>query len=141
MRALEKYAVRAGGAMNHRFGLNDGILIKDNHVRLAGGVGEAVRRMRAAGRTCRSRWRPRASMRSTRRSTPARTSSCSTTCRPRHPRSRAAHPGRAKTEISGGVTLARLPELAATGADYVSIGALTHSAPAVDLSFELEPDA
>ena len=47
--------------------------------------------------------------------------------------------GRAKTEISGGVTLARMPELVTTGADYVSIGALTHSAPAVDLSFELEP--
>ena len=46
--------------------------------------------------------------------------------------------GRAKTEISGGVTLARMPELAATGADYVSIGALTHSAPAADLSFEIE---
>ena len=48
--------------------------------------------------------------------------------------------GRAKTEISGGVTLARLPELAATGADYVSVGALTHSAPAADLSFEIEPE-
>ncbi len=47
--------------------------------------------------------------------------------------------GHAKTEISGGVTLQRLPELAATGADYVSIGALTHSAPAVDLSVEIEP--
>ena len=47
--------------------------------------------------------------------------------------------GRAKTEISGGVTLTRLPELAATGADFVSIGALTHSAPAADLSFEIEP--
>jgi nicotinate-nucleotide pyrophosphorylase (carboxylating) len=47
--------------------------------------------------------------------------------------------GRAKTEISGGVTLSRMPELAATGADYVSIGALTHSAPAADLSFEIEP--
>jgi len=47
--------------------------------------------------------------------------------------------GRAKTEISGGVTLDRMPELAATGADYVSIGALTHSAPAIDLSFEIEP--
>ena len=47
--------------------------------------------------------------------------------------------GRAKTEISGGVTLRRMPELAATGADYVSIGALTHSAPAMDLSFEIEP--
>jgi nicotinate-nucleotide pyrophosphorylase (carboxylating) len=49
--------------------------------------------------------------------------------------------GRAKTEISGGVTLDRIPELAGTGATYVSVGALTHSAPAVDLSFELEPDA
>jgi nicotinate-nucleotide pyrophosphorylase (carboxylating) len=48
--------------------------------------------------------------------------------------------GRAKTEISGGVTLERIPQLAATGADYVSVGALTHSAPAVDLSFELELD-
>jgi nicotinate-nucleotide pyrophosphorylase (carboxylating) len=49
--------------------------------------------------------------------------------------------GRAKVEVSGGVTLERIPELAATGADYVSVGALTHSAPAADLSFELEPDA
>jgi nicotinate-nucleotide pyrophosphorylase (carboxylating) len=48
--------------------------------------------------------------------------------------------GAAQTEISGGVTLERIPELAATGADYVSVGALTHSAPAADLSFELEPD-
>ena len=47
--------------------------------------------------------------------------------------------GRAKVEISGGVTLERIPELAATGADFVSVGALTHSAPAVDISFELEP--
>ena len=47
--------------------------------------------------------------------------------------------GRAKTEISGGVTLPRMRELAATGADYVSVGALTHSAPAADLSFEIEP--
>jgi nicotinate-nucleotide pyrophosphorylase (carboxylating) len=49
--------------------------------------------------------------------------------------------GRAKIEISGGVTLERMPELSQTGADYVSIGALTHSAPAADLSFEIEPDA
>jgi nicotinate-nucleotide pyrophosphorylase (carboxylating) len=49
--------------------------------------------------------------------------------------------GRAKVELSGGVTLDRIPELAQTGADYVSIGALTHSAPAADISFELEPDA
>jgi nicotinate-nucleotide pyrophosphorylase (carboxylating) len=49
--------------------------------------------------------------------------------------------GRAKIEVSGGVTLERMPDLSRTGADYVSIGALTHSAPAVDLSFEIEPDA
>ena len=49
--------------------------------------------------------------------------------------------GRAQIELSGGVTLDRLPALAATGADYVSVGALTHSAPAADISFELEPDA
>jgi nicotinate-nucleotide pyrophosphorylase (carboxylating) len=49
--------------------------------------------------------------------------------------------GRAKIELSGGVTLERIPELAHTGAQYVSVGALTHSAPAADLSFELEPDA
>jgi nicotinate-nucleotide pyrophosphorylase (carboxylating) len=47
--------------------------------------------------------------------------------------------GRAKTEISGGVTLDRIPELARTGADFVSVGALTHSAPAADISFEIEP--
>ena len=71
-----------------------------------------------------------------------RTSSCSTTCRPgTSEKPCGASPARAKTEISGGVSLERLPELAATGADYVSIGALTHSAPSVDLSFELEPDA
>ena len=58
----------------------------------------------------------------------------------RHSRGgRAASRGRAKIEISGGVTLERIPELAATGADFVSVGALTHSAPAVDISFEIEP--
>ena len=89
--------------------------------------------------TCRSRSKRRASSKSTRRSRQARTSCCSTTCR-RQTSSRrwgSAAAGR-KTEISGGVTLARLPELAATGADFVSIGALTHSAPAADLSFEIE---
>ena len=49
--------------------------------------------------------------------------------------------GRAKVELSGGVSLERMAELASTGADYVSIGALTHSAPSIDLSFEMEPDA
>jgi nicotinate-nucleotide pyrophosphorylase (carboxylating) len=141
MRSLEKYAVRAGGAVNHRFGLHDGILIKDNHVRLAGGVGEAVSRMREAKRDLPIEVEAQ-SLAEVDEALEAGADivlldNLSTAdiveavrrCR-----------GRAKTEISGGVTLARMPELAATGADFVSIGALTHSAPAADLSFEIEPE-
>jgi nicotinate-nucleotide pyrophosphorylase (carboxylating) len=140
LRALEKYAVRAGGAVNHRSGLDDGILIKDNHIRLAGGVEPAVTRMLKANREMPTEVEAQTleqvddALRAgadivllDNLSTPDIVEAVSR-CR-----------GRAKTEISGGVTLARMPELAATGADYVSIGALTHSAPAVDLSFEIEP--
>jgi nicotinate-nucleotide pyrophosphorylase (carboxylating) len=138
MRVLEKYAVRAGGGTNHRFGLDDGILIKDNHVRLAGGVGAAVRRMREANRDLPVEVEAQ-SLREVdaaldagadivlldNLSTPDIIEAVGR-CR-----------GKARTEISGGVTLNRMPELRATGADYVSIGALTHSAPAADLSFEI----
>jgi nicotinate-nucleotide pyrophosphorylase (carboxylating) len=142
LRALEKYAVRAGGAMNHRGGLDDGILIKDNHVRLAGGIAEALRRMKAAGQEM-----PIEVEAQSLEQVDAAVASGAdvilldnmSTSDIREAVRRVA--GRAKTEISGGVTLERLPELASTGADYVSIGALTHSAPAADLSFELEPDA
>ena len=140
LRALEKYAVAAGGATNHRTGLFDAILIKDNHIRLAGGVRAAVDKARAH--------RPgmRVEIEAERldqvdealaagadiilvdnMSTPVIRDAVS--------RAR----GRAKIEISGGVTLARIPELATTGADYVSVGALTHSAPAIDISFDIEP--
>ena len=138
MRTLEKYAVRAGGGVNHRFGLADGVLIKDNHVRLAGGVGAAVARARAAtpGLPIEVEAQRLSEVADALEagadiilldnlSTPDIIEAVRE-CR-----------GRAKTEISGGVTLARLPELAATGADYVSIGALTHSAPAADLSLEI----
>jgi len=142
LRALEKYAVRAGGGMNHRGGLDDGILIKDNHARLAGGVEEAVRRMKAAGQEMPIE----VEAQSLQQVDQALTAGVDvilldnlSTEDIREAVRRIA--GRAKTEISGGVSLERLPELAATGADYVSIGALTHSAPSVDLSFELEPDA
>ena len=142
LRVLEKYAVRAGGATNHRAGLDDGILIKDNHIRLAGGVGEAVRRMRAAGQEMPIEVEAQ-SLEQVDAAIDAHadiilldnlsTADVKEAVRRIN--------GRAKTEISGGVTLDRIPELALTGADYVSIGALTHSAPAADLSFELEPDA
>ena len=140
LRAFEKYAVRAGGGVNHRGGLDAGILIKDNHVRLAGGVEQAVTRMRTGNREMPTEVEAQTldevdeALRAGAEiilldnlSTPdiaEAVKRCS---------------GRAKTEISGGVTLARMRELAATGADYISIGALTHSAPAVDLSFEIEP--
>ncbi len=140
LRALEKYAVRAGGGVNHRSGLDEGILIKDNHIRLAGGVGDAVTRMRKANREMPTEVEAQSLAQVDEAldagaeivmldnlSTEAIVEAVKR-CR-----------GRAKTEISGGVTLQRMPELAATGAEYVSIGALTHSAPAVDLSFELEP--
>jgi len=140
LRALEKYAVRVGGGANHRRGLFDAILIKDNHIALAGGVKAAIDRARGH--------RP---------GMPIEIEAATlhdvdlalaegaevilldnmSTADIRIAVARAA--GRAKTEISGGVTLERLPELAATGADFVSVGALTHSAPAIDISFEIEP--
>jgi nicotinate-nucleotide pyrophosphorylase (carboxylating) len=139
LRALEKYAVRVGGGTNHRSGLFDAILIKDNHIALAGGVKAAIDRVRAQ--------RP---------AMPIEIEAATlhdvdlalaegvevilldnmSTADIRMAVARAK--GRAKTEISGGVTLERLPELAATGADFVSVGALTHSAPAIDISFEIQ---
>lgn len=140
LRGLEKYAVRAGGGVNHRSGLDDGILIKDNHIRLAGSVGVAVRRMRKANREMPTEVEAQslaqvdealeagADIILLDNLSTAEIIEAVRRCR-----------GRAKTEISGGVNLGRIPELAATGADYVSVGALTHSAPAADLSFEIEP--
>jgi nicotinate-nucleotide pyrophosphorylase (carboxylating) len=140
LRALEKYAVRAGGGVNHRSGLDDGILIKDNHIRLAGGVVNAVTLMKKKSREMPTEVEAQ-SLQEVDDALEAgadivlldNLSTADITVAVKKCR------GRAKTEISGGVTLARMPELAATGADYVSVGGLTHSAPAVDLSFEIEP--
>ena len=140
LRALEKYAVRMGGATNHRMSLNDGVMIKDNHIHLGGGIANAVAQVRAAG----SKAIIEVEVETLDQVDQALAAGAdillldnmaSDDIRVAVQRSR----GRAKTEISGGVTLARIPELAATGADFVSIGALTHSAPAVDISFEIEP--
>ena len=141
LRALEKYAVRAGGGTNHRTGLDDGILIKDNHIRLGGGVAEVVRRMKAA----RQEMPIEVEAQTLQEVDEAIAAGANIILLDnlsiedvREAVRRIA--GRATTELSGGVTLERIPELAKTGADYVSIGALTHSAPAADISFELEPD-
>ena len=139
LRALEKYAVRAGGGTNHRTGLFDAVLIKDNHVRLAGGVPAAIARVRA--RQVGPIEVEAQDMNQLDEALAAGAESVLVDnmsiddIREAVARAR----GRAKVEISGGVTLDRIPELAQTGADYVSAGALTHSAPAVDISFEIEP--
>jgi nicotinate-nucleotide pyrophosphorylase (carboxylating) len=142
LRALEKYAVRAGGGTNHRAGLDDGILIKDNHARLAGGIATALQRMKDA--------RPEMPIEVEAQSLADVDAAVAAGADiilldnlsiDEIRRAIQTIGGRAQVEISGGITLERIPELARTGADYVSIGALTHSAPAADLSFELEPDA
>ena len=140
LRALEKYAVRCGGATNHRIGLYDAVLIKENHARLSGGIGPAVARMRAAGHGLPIEVEAQ-SLEDVEQAIAARAdvilldnlTTAQIVDALRRIRSRA------RTEISGGVTLTRMPELAATGADFVSVGALTHSAPAADLSLEIEP--
>ena len=140
LRELEKYAVRAGGATNHRFGLFDAVLIKDNHIAIAGGVRHAIEKERAhhPAMAIEVESDPLAQV------DEALASGADTILVDNMPLNdirdavlRCA--GRAKIEISGGVTLDRIPQLASTGADYVSAGALTHSAPAVDISFDIAP--
>jgi nicotinate-nucleotide pyrophosphorylase (carboxylating) len=140
LRVLEKYAVAVGGATNHRFGLFDAFLIKDNHIRLAGGVAAAI----ARARMHRPDLTLEIEVQSLGQVDEALDAGADMILADNLPLDdtreavRRAR-GRAKVEISGGVTLTRLPDLAATGADYVSVGALTHSAPAADISFEIEP--
>ena len=140
LRRLEKYAVRCGGGTNHRQRLDDGILIKDNHKRLAGGVTTAVERVMRAS----SSMPIEVEVENLAELDEALASGAPrilldnfSTYDIREAMARIA--GRAIVEISGGVTLDRIPELATTGAAFVSVGALTHSARAADLSFELEP--
>lgn len=142
-RALEKFAVRCGGATNHRVGLFDGILIKDNHVNAAGGVGEAIRRARKGPSLLKVEVEVTtlAMLEEALAEKPdvilldnfdlAGIKECVALARKRMGDS-------VLLEVSGGVTLPRIPELAATGVDFLSVGALTHSAKAADLSLELE---
>jgi nicotinate-nucleotide pyrophosphorylase (carboxylating) len=141
LRALEKQAVAAGGATNHRSGLYDAILIKENHIAAAGGIAEAVQRARAA-----SPGAARALEVEVR--TPAEIDEALAAGTPRllldnmdDDGLRAAVAqvaGRAVLEASGGVTLQTLRTRAETGVEWISMGALTHSAPALDLSLTLE---
>ena len=142
MRALEKYGVRCGGGTNHRMGLFDAILIKDNHIRLAGGIGAAVARARASGVSMPIEVEAQ-SLAEVDEAIAAGADVIMldnlSDAEMRDAVTRVA--GRAKIEISGGVTIERIPALVTIGADVVSVGALTHSAPAADISMEMQIDA
>jgi nicotinate-nucleotide pyrophosphorylase (carboxylating) len=139
MRVLEKYAVRIGGASNHRAGLDDGFLIKENHIRAAGGITAAVSA-------------------ATRRAAPGQIVEVEVTSLDELDEAlQAGAPlilldnfssdllqaavtrpsGRARLEASGGITLENLNEVARTGVDFISLGALTHSAGVLDFSLEV----
>ena len=140
MRGLSKAAVRAGGALNHRFGLFDGVLIKDNHIAALGGsIREAVRRAKASSpRLVKIEveiTRPEQLEDAIAEGADAVLLDNMSDGQIRRAVKIAA--GRVELEISGGVTLDRLPRLAKLGVDYVSMGSLTHSAPAMDLSLEI----
>jgi nicotinate-nucleotide pyrophosphorylase (carboxylating) len=140
MRALEKAAVAAGGGTNHRAGLHDAVLIKENHAAIAGGVGEAARRARAHAPElaleveCRTLEEVREALAA------GAPMILLDNMAPNQLREAVALVGgRATLEASGGVTLESVREIAQTGVDFVSVGALTHSAPALDLSLILKP--
>ena len=142
VRALEKRAVAAGGGQNHRAGLYDALLVKENHATLAGGVGPAARAAVAAGERyglevtveCASLDEVDAALEA---GAPRILLDNLSFDDLREAVERAR--GRARTEASGGVTLETVRAIAETGVDYISVGALTHSAPALDLSLSLEP--
>ncbi len=140
LRALEKAAVAAGGGENHRAGLYDAILIKENHAALAGGVGEAVRK----ARRCAPGLPLEVECRTLEEVDEALGAGASRilldNMNPQQLRAAAEHVGdRAELEASGGVTLATIRDIASSGVQFVSVGALTHSAPALDLSLILRP--
>ncbi len=141
LRALEKQAVAAGGGRNHRMGLHDAILVKDNHIALAGGVGEATRRAlerRPPGVPVEVEC---ASLEDVEAALDAGADRLlldnmdSSLLR----EAVALAAGRAELEASGGVTPQTLKEVSGTGVQFVSLGSLTHSSPALDLSMTIEP--
>ncbi|HWT01321.1 MAG TPA: carboxylating nicotinate-nucleotide diphosphorylase [Pyrinomonadaceae bacterium] len=143
LRMLEKYAVLSGGARNHRFGLDDGVLIKDNHIALAGGVGAAVERAREAvghlhkievevstEKDLREAVRAGADILLLDNLSPEETAQRVEVARGLAPQ--------VLLESSGGITLENVRAYAEAGVDLISIGALTHSARAMDISFKIQ---
>ncbi len=158
LRFLEKYAVRCGGGENHRLALWDMYLVKDNHIRAAGGVTAAVERIARTRQAdlllevevesldqLREALRPEVDRILVDNRTPEEVrravEEVDRWCREHPPDSPRMRPGARRwpeVEVSGGITLQTARAYAGTGADYLSIGALTHSAPALNLSLEIE---
>jgi nicotinate-nucleotide pyrophosphorylase (carboxylating) len=141
LRTLQKYAVRLGGGQNHRLRLDDGILIKNNHLRLVGGIRPAVenaQRQRPPGYHIEVEVTSLAQLEEALECgadsvlldnmTPGEVRQCV---------ERSA--GGIRLEVSGGIDATNIRAYAETGVDYISVGALTHSAPAVDINFRIEP--
>jgi nicotinate-nucleotide pyrophosphorylase (carboxylating) len=140
-RDLEKYAVRCGGGTNHRRSLDTGILIKENHKRLAGGIAEVLRRASDASLPVEVEVENLEELDHALTAGATRVLVDNFSLADQREAVRRCKARGVLVEISGGVTLARIPEIAATGADFVSVGALTHSVGAADLSLEIEPAA
>jgi nicotinate-nucleotide pyrophosphorylase (carboxylating) len=141
MRVLEKEAVRAGGGLNHRAGLHDAILVKENHAELAGGVGEAARRALAGAPAGVSVEVECATLGDVAEAIEVGVPRLLLDNMSADELRRAAElvNGRAELEASGGITLENVRAIAETGVDFISVGALTHSPPALDVSLLLEP--
>jgi len=154
LRTLEKYAVRVGGGRNHRKDLAEAVLIKENHIRLAGGVGAALQAAQPAkGRVAWTEievtnfdellealdYGPDVILLDNMSPAQVRRAVEHVRLAEDSERSPARDPAqKTRIEASGGITLANVREFAEAGVDWISVGALTHSAPAVDLSFEIE---
>ncbi|HTN44303.1 MAG TPA: carboxylating nicotinate-nucleotide diphosphorylase [Nitrospiria bacterium] len=141
LRGLEKYAVRMGGGRNHRMNLSDGILIKDNHIALAGSLKRAVeeaRRKAPRGLKVEVEARNLNEVEDALSAKADRILLDNMTI-PHLKEALLLINGRALTEASGGIHLNNVREFAGAGVDFISIGALTHSAPAVDLSMDITP--
>lgn len=135
LRKLSKYASRCGGASNHRMGLFDAILIKDNHIAVCGSISEAVRRARTAGVTIEVECDTLVQVAEARDAGVDRILLDNMSIEELR-QAVALVAGRAKTEASGGVTLETVAALARTGVDFVSVGRITQSAPAVDIGLD-----
>ena len=138
LRALEKHAVVTGGGMNHRFGLDDGVLVKDNHLRLAGGVTAAVARLREADTSLPIEVEAE-TLDQLREAIAAGADTILLDNMTLAELREAVKlvDGRAKLEASGGVTLDSVRDIAETGVDFISVGALTHSARSLDVALEV----